>query len=208
MEPQAERRQPTQGQPALERIAGLARGSRRRPGLARSDSWRRSTAPSVRSLWPPIILVTECTTRLAPCSIGRQMSGENVLSTTSGMPASRATVAMEPRSATRSSGFEIVSVKISRVVGCSSDLRAAASDGGVEHVVPDTPARQEPGRQGCRLSVDSVGNQAHDRSGSSSARKTAAIAPMPEAQIKPASPPSRRASFSASWAALGWPSRA
>ena len=99
-------------------------------------------APSVRSLWPPIILVTECMTRLAPWSIGRQMSGENVLSTTSGMPAARATLAMALRSATRSNGFEIVSVKIIRVVGVRSRLELIRGHRGVEHVVPDSPARQ------------------------------------------------------------------
>ena len=44
------------------------------------SSAARPRAPSVRSLWPPIILVTECTTRLAPCSIGRQIErGERVV---------------------------------------------------------------------------------------------------------------------------------
>ena len=43
-----------------------------------------ATAPSVRSLWPPISLVTECMTNVAPSSSGRQSSGAKVWSTSTG----------------------------------------------------------------------------------------------------------------------------
>ena len=65
-------------------------GSTPRLESAQSRLWP-TTTPRVRSLWPPIILVAEWTTKLAPCSIGRQRSGAKVLSTTRGMPAFRAT---------------------------------------------------------------------------------------------------------------------
>ena len=115
LKPQAERRQAAQRQPALERVAGLAqrrgddprlldqaRGCPRRPRASDRCGRRSSWSPSARPGW-----------RRAR-SAGRS-AGANVLSTTSGMPARRATDASESRSATRSSGFEIVSAKISRV---------------------------------------------------------------------------------------------
>ena len=97
-------------------------------------------------------------TRLAPSSIGRQMSGAKVLSTTSGIPASRATAASPGRSATRS-----------KRVGEGLDedrpgggLRSAAGGPGVgrvEDVVADPPPRQLPRDQRAGPAINAVGEQ-------------------------------------------------
>ena len=130
-----------------------------------------------------------------------------MLSTIKGMPASRATFARESRSATRSKGFERVSAKISFVVGFNSDL-SEPSVRRVEHVVTDPPPRELAGHQRGRLAIDAVGNEEvivlaeecqKNRGDRSHARSTDQARPQP---------PSRRASLSASWAALGCASRA
>jgi hypothetical protein len=64
------------------------------------------TAPSTRSEWPPISLVTECMTRSAPWSRGRWRKGEaNVLSTTTSAPTDLARPITAGRSTTSSIGF-------------------------------------------------------------------------------------------------------
>ena len=61
-------------------------------------------------------LVAECTTMSAPCSIGLHNTGvATVASTTSGTPASWATVASPARSAISPDGLAITSAYTSRV---------------------------------------------------------------------------------------------
>src|SRR4051794_28507376 len=73
-------------------------------------------------------LVAECTTRSAPQDSGRHTAGEaNVLSTTSGTPASRQTAANAGRSDTAVVGLAIVSAQTSAVSSRSAARTASAS---------------------------------------------------------------------------------
>ena len=82
------------------------------------SSMRPVTTPPVTSEWPPMYLVAECTTRSAPCSSGRQITGgARVESTTSSAPASCAMSASLRRSATAVVGLAIVSAYTILVVG-------------------------------------------------------------------------------------------
>ena len=54
---------------------------------SKSAASRASTAPWIRSEWPARYLVTECTTKSAPSSKGRWLTGvANVLSTATSTP--------------------------------------------------------------------------------------------------------------------------
>ncbi len=192
MEPQAERCQATQGEPALERVAGLAEGRGEGPRLldqARGPDQRpeRQVAVAADHLGHRVYDQTGAMLDRTADQRGKRVVDDQ---RNTGF---RATGAIEPRSATRSKGFEIVSAKISRVAGLHQRLECSRARRGVEHVVLDAPARQQPGRQGGRLSVDPIGDQRMIVLAQQSDRKTEAIAPIPEAQTKPASPPSRRA---------------
>ena len=82
------------------------------------SSMRPVTTPPVTSEWPPMYLVAECTTRSAPCSSGRQITGgARVESTTSSAPASCAISDSLRRSATAVVGLAIVSAYTILVVG-------------------------------------------------------------------------------------------
>ena len=68
------------------------------------------TTPPIRSLWPPMNFVAECTTYSNPHRDGLARYGEaNVLSTTAGTPCARHSAPNASRSATVTLGFAIVS---------------------------------------------------------------------------------------------------
>jgi hypothetical protein len=86
------------------------------------------TTPPVVSEWPPMYLVAECTTRSAPCSSGRQITGgARVESITSSAPRSCAISASCLMSATAVVGFAIVSAKMIRVAGPTAERTASRS---------------------------------------------------------------------------------
>ena len=89
----------------------LNSGNRARAlSLVQSNLPASITTPPMAVPWPPIHLVAEWTTMSAPCSIGRlSVAAPNVLSTTSGMPASWAISASAAKSGTSSRGLPIVS---------------------------------------------------------------------------------------------------
>ena len=69
-------------------------------------------APPIEVPWPPMYLVSECTTMSAPWSNTRQPNGVGtVLSTISGRPVACAASAQAPMSMTFSRGLPIVSAK-------------------------------------------------------------------------------------------------
>ena len=69
-----------------------------------------TTIPPIDVPCPPIHFVAEWMTMSAPCRIGWQRSGANVLSTTSGIPWAWATSAIAAMSGTSSRGLPIVSM--------------------------------------------------------------------------------------------------
>ena len=154
----------------------------RRPTAARSTSaLEPATSPSVRSLWPPISFVSECVTASAPSASGRQSRGANVWSTTSRRrPAPRDPPARPSMSARRTSGFESVSAKTSRVAG--RQRRRGASRAGSRRRRGGRPrtatARGRPGRRSCRRAR----RRARPRPPARAARNTADSAAIPEAQ--------------------------
>ena len=94
------------------------------------------TAPPIAMPWPPIHLVIECMTRSAPRSSGRHRYGvANVLSTSSGMPASCAIPASAGMSSTSRPGLPIVSPITSRVLGRSAARKPSRSRGLTKVVV-------------------------------------------------------------------------
>ncbi|MBT9134286.1 MAG: hypothetical protein DDT38_01017 [Firmicutes bacterium] len=82
------------------------------------SSFEPIIAPAVTSECPFKYFVRLSITRSAPHSLGRQSTGlAKVLSTISGMPKPRLTAARRDKSATFIRGLEIVSTKISLVLG-------------------------------------------------------------------------------------------
>ena len=73
-------------------------------------SWLPQIAPAMMSDMPLMNFVMLCTTMSAPSAAGLRISGVNVLSTTSGMPALLATAASFGMSATRNVGLAMLSV--------------------------------------------------------------------------------------------------
>src|SRR5437660_8449166 len=84
------------------------------------------TAPPTTSECPPRYLVVECTTKSAPCSSGRWLTGvAKVLSTATSAPPRRATT--PATSTTLSSGLVGLSTQIRRVSAFSAPATASRS---------------------------------------------------------------------------------
>ncbi len=94
-----------------------------------------TTTPPIDVPWPPIHFVAEWMTMSAPCSIGWQRSGANVLSMTSGMPWPCATSAIAAMSGTSSRGLPMVSRKIAFVFASMAGAKFAGSEPSTNVVV-------------------------------------------------------------------------
>jgi hypothetical protein len=104
---------PHQDRPPYEATGSVIAGNRPLPQSKRPAS--TTTPPSVVP-WPPRNFVAEWMTTSAPCSIGRHRYGVAVVeSTTSGIPASRATSARPATSAISPEGFATTSANRSLV---------------------------------------------------------------------------------------------
>jgi len=94
------------------------------------------TAPPMATPWPPIHLVSECITRSAPWSSGRQRQGvAKVLSINSGTPAAWAISASAGMSMTSRPGLPMVSPSTRRVCGRSAARNPSRSRGFTNVVV-------------------------------------------------------------------------
>ena len=210
LEPQAQRRQAAQGQPALERVAGLAerRGHdprlfdqdprpRRRPRASGRCGRRSSWSPSARPDW-------------RHARSGGRSAGRTCCRRPREYRLARATVAMRVQIGDPQQGVRDRLGENQPGLSASTVTRTVAGvGGGVESCrdrCPSAARASSPEKSSCHRRHR---RSRHDRSGLRSARKTAAIAPMPEAQTKARLAPFQtgRASRRAA-AALGWPSRA
>src|ERR1700679_2234351 len=98
--------------------------------LLKSNLPESRSTPPIAVPWPPMNLVAECTTIVAPCSIGLHRAGVAiVLSTIRGTPRDAASAATRAMSRTAPLGLPIVSPYRALVLGVIAASHSPSFDG-------------------------------------------------------------------------------